>query len=68
MEGGIARSKDVPHLYLATDAYGNIHWENKLFPSQTFYHESIKLSDDYINDNLTEDGRVKIVFNTKIFQ
>lgn len=65
MEGGIARSKDVPHLYLATDAYGNIHWENKLFPSQTFYHESIKLSDDYINDNLTEDGRVKIVFNTK---
>lgn len=57
------RNLNLPKLYLATDAYGNIHWENKLLPSQNFYHEKIIIDNEYLAKN-KEDKVVNFVFKT----
>lgn len=60
IEGELSKKPIVPHLYLATDENGNIHWENTLVPAQTFYAESKNI---LVNEQILVDGKVKVSFD-----
>lgn len=61
-EGELNRRPYVPHLYLTTDEYGTIHWDNKLLPSQTFEHKTLAITEEYLAQN-TIDSKTKIIFD-----
>lgn len=54
VESEFTRRPTVPRLYLTTDEYGTLVWDNKLLPSQTFYANSQTIL-------ITEDSRVQNV-------
>ena len=58
-----AKKPLLPKLYLSTDEYGNMVWDNKLLPSQTFYAETIRVDIANIETVVKhERDCVKIVF------
>lgn len=69
-ELSVDKNPKLPTLYLATDEYGNIHWENKLLPTQYFYKNTIvvteKTKDSYLIEKI--DGKfLKIKFEDTFF-
>lgn len=54
IEGEFSRKPNLPKYYLSTDAEGTIRWDNKLLPTQTFYHESKTITKDDIKNDSTD--------------
>ena len=61
MDGELRRMPNLPKLYLVTDEYGTIHWENKLLPQQYFYTKDITIKEGELNDYIV-DGNVRLIF------
>lgn len=58
-----AKKPLLPKLYLSTDEYGNMVWDNKLLPSQTFYAKTVRINISNIDEVIhNERDCVKIVF------
>lgn len=61
IENEFNRKPVIPKLYLTTDSYGNMVWDNKLLPSQTFYTKTLKITPN--NVVYTDEGDlVELVF------
>lgn len=54
--GVISQQVNLPHLYLTTDDNGNVHWENTLIPTQTFYNatEFVEVKRDESTDKVED--------------
>lgn len=63
IEGEFARKPKIPKLYLSTDEYGSLVWENKLLPSQTFYAKTITVTSENLEKVVRNEREyVKLVF------
>lgn len=49
----------IPRLYLSTDEYGKIVWDNKFVPNQTFYAKTIEINSENL---VIENKMVKVKF------
>lgn len=79
--GALERKPIIPHLYLTTDDEGNIHWDNVLVPSQTFYAKTkilknvdlefsrniINITFENVNYKVGTDFPILIIDNNFIF-
>lgn len=58
-----AKRPVLPKLYLSTDEYGNMVWDNKLLPTQTFYAKTVRIDISNIQEvEHNERTCAKIVF------
>ena len=53
-------------MYLSSDEYGNIHWENKFVPTQTFYKKQIVVTQEMMNEDVVK-GHMSFKFEGSYF-